>query len=88
MNLWHCRSVGLFSLLFKMFKNSTLPLHASMPEICQQAHVTTYAVNANSKDFSPKESELCSTQSLIQATNNMWNELPNEVTESEELQEF
>ena len=88
-NLWHRRSVGSLSLLFKIFKNSRHPLHASLPETYQPVRVTRHAINANSLTFSPIRCRtLQYSRSFIPATVKLWNELPSEVVESEELQEF
>ena len=88
-DLWHRRSVGSLCLLFKIFKNNRHPLHASLPEAYQPVRVTRYAVNANSLAFSPIRCRTVQySRSFIPAAIKQWNELPSEIVESEELQEF
>ena len=78
---------GIVALLD--IKNSKHPLHTSLPETYQPVRVTRYAINAKSLTFSPIR---CRTlqylRSFIPAAIKLWNELPSEVVESEELQEF
>ena len=60
-----------------------------MPEAYQPVRVTRYAVNANSLAFSPIRCRTVQySRSFIPAAIKQWNELPSEIVESEELQEF
>lgn len=88
-NLWHRRSISSLCMLHKIFHNSDHPLHSDLPGQFYPVRNTRQAVNSNSQAFSI--TRLNTTQysrSFIPAVTKLWNDLPNRVVESVELQKF
>ena len=88
-DLAHRRVVSSLCMLYKVMHNTRHPLNSELPNFFQPVRVTRLALQANSLSFTAVR---CNTEqykrSFIPAVTKLWNELPNSIVESQELQNF
>ena len=88
-NLWHRRAVSSLCILHKIFHNENHPLHRELPALYAPRRVTRGALSVNSRAFAPFRFNTNQyARSFILSTTELWNELPNSVVESVDLQKF
>ena len=76
-------------MVFKICRNSKHPLYSDLPGVFRPARITRGTLSFNSLPFSVvRFNTIQFFRSFIPAVTRLWNELPNHVVESVQLQNF
>ena len=88
-SLQHRHFISSLCMLYKIFHNSSHPLHSELPTLFRPRRVTRGSLSINSLSFSPMRFHTSQySRCFIPATTKLWNELPSKIVEATELQKF
>ena len=88
-NLWDRRSVSSLCMLYKIYHNLEHPTHSDLPSLYRPSCNTRNAINLNGLAFSFVMFNTAQfSKSFIPSVTRLWNDLPSQIVESLELQNF
>ena len=83
------RNLARLSMLFKILRNTNHPLHCKLPQFAMPMRITRQTVHQNNRTFALTRCHTTQfSRCFINSTIKLWNNLPNEIVLSEDIEKF